>query len=184
VLRIRLQFDAPPVLDQEFGNLDFYWTHIMTTNYAVRNGVRESCKGSDVPSPELNRFLKSSGEPTYVNSTGHTNPSAGWRWWYFPKDCVWSIPKDMNMAIVDTVTEVLGDQQAIMGLNQGVMGSHHLRVLFQEGNITFNSLNERMGGLATAMTTVVRTNGGAGNLTNYPEEAIGTVWNNTTCMYI
>jgi hypothetical protein len=66
-----------------------------------------------------------------------------------------------------------------------VYGSAHLRVLHETGNITFDSVNQRIQGLATAMTTIVRTYGGGARFdTNHPEYAIGTVWRNTTCMYI
>jgi hypothetical protein len=88
------------------------------------------------------------------------------------------------MTMVDTLTEVFNDQNVTMGFNGGVKGSAHLCVLFQDGNITFNSVNARIKGLATSMTTVIRTNGGYGNLTNTPENAKGTLWINTTCVYI
>jgi hypothetical protein len=51
--------------------------------------------------------------------------------------------------------------------------------------MSFESVNERIQSLATAMTAIIRTSGGDANTTNTLEErTIGTVWNNTTCMYI
>ncbi|KAI8941649.1 hypothetical protein NX059_002862 [Plenodomus lindquistii] len=179
------QFDQPPVIDGDFVNLRWSWGHMMTTKFTIRNGLRESCEGSSSPAPKLTKFLKRSDDRTYVNSTGHTNPSVGWKWWHFPTHCVWSIYRFSDLAMIETITEVFGNQNASMGRKMGVWGSAHLRVLFQDGNMTLNSVDERIQSLATAMTTIIRTNGGLGNTTNNPrEEAIGTVWNNTTCMYI
>ncbi|OAL00874.1 hypothetical protein IQ06DRAFT_134391 [Phaeosphaeriaceae sp. SRC1lsM3a] len=188
--RIAFQFRKPRINDEDFGNLIFSWDHRMTTSYTIRNGVRESCEGSDTPTPGLTRFLKLSDDATYVNLTGHTNPSAGWKWWYFPKDCDWSVRKSSKTAMVDTLTEVFDKQEASMGYIGGVFGSAHLRVLFQDGNITVKSVDERIKGLATAMTTVIRTSaetiiGRDGNvLLEASENATGIVWNNTTCIYI
>jgi hypothetical protein len=94
------------------------------------------------------------------------------------------------MEVVETLTEVFDEQEAIMGWNGGVSGSAHLRVLFQNGNITVENVDERIKGLATAMTIVVRTNAlpaiGRDGIVEIeaPENAIRTVWNNTTCIYI
>jgi hypothetical protein len=188
--RIRPQFSEPTINDQDLNSLVLTWDHRMTTSYAIRNGVRESCEGSDTPAPGLTQFLKLSDDTTYVNLTGHTNPSAGWKWWYFPKDCDWFMGTFSNRAMVETLTEVFDEQEAIMGWNGGVSGSAHLRVLFQNGNITVENVDERIKGLATAMTTVVRTNAlpaiGRDGIVEIeaPENAIRTVWNNTTCIYI
>jgi hypothetical protein len=182
--RIGAQFDVPPRGDGEFRNQVFNWSHRMTTNSMIRNGTRESCEGSENPASGLTRFMKSSDEATYVNKTGHTNPSAGWKWWYFPKRCDWALSSFSTAAMKDTLKEVFHNQNVSTGYHGGASGSTHLRVLFQEGNITFNTVDQRIRHLATSMTTIIRTNGGAGNFTDDPENAIGTVWNNTTCMYI
>jgi hypothetical protein len=181
--KIALQFDEPSVRDQEIDSATWR-SHRMITDYTIKNGIRGSCQGSDTPAPGLNRFMKSSDNPTYVNSTGHTNPSVGWKWWYFPKDCDWSVSERASSAIVGTLAEVFSNQTLNQTRQGGVYGSAHLRVLHETRNITSNSVNKRIQGLATAMTTIVRTYGGGGFDTNHPEYAIGTVWRNTTCMYI
>jgi hypothetical protein len=186
--RIRLQFNEPAVLDGDFLTLVNTWDHRMTTSYAIRNGVRESCEGSDTPAPGLTRFLKRSDSPTYVNLTGHTNPSAGWKWWYFPQDCDWFMSQSSNSAMVDSLTRVFDKQAAFYGYF-GTSGSAYLRVLYQGGNITVKSIDERIKGLAIAMTTIIRTNaitaqGEDGVVVQASENATGTVWKNTTCIYI
>jgi hypothetical protein len=186
---LSLQFRSPPVNDQDFNNLAFSFSHRTITNSTIQSGIRKSCEGSATPAPGLTRFLRSTDESTYVNLTGHVYPSPGWKWWYYPFDCAWSIRLGSTTAIANTLASVFGRDQfnrreALMGLNEGVEGSAPLVVMFQDGNITFDSINEHIRDLATAMTTVVQKNGGDGNVTNPPEDAIGTVWNNTTCMYI
>jgi hypothetical protein len=187
--RTAFQFSKPTIRDEDFDSI-VYWDHRMTTSYTIRNGVRESCEGSDSPAPGLTQFLKLSDDATYVNLTGHTNPSVGWKWWYFPKDCDWSMHRFSNKAMVDTLTEVFDKQQVVMGWHGGVSGSAHLRVLFQDRNITVKSVDERIKGLATAMTTVIRTSAIPAKgedgivIIEASENAIGTVWNNTTCIYV
>jgi hypothetical protein len=189
--RIHSQFSQPTINDKDFSSLVISWDHRMTTSYAVRNGVRESCEGSDTPAPGLTQFLKLSDDATYVNLTGHTNPSVGWKWWYFPKDCDWSMGRFSNMAMVDTLTEVFDKQEAFMGYMSGVSGSAPLRVLFEDRNITVKSVDERIKGLATTITTVIRTNNAMPAIgrdgivdTEASENVTGTVWHNTTCIYI
>jgi hypothetical protein len=84
------------------------------------------------------------------------------------------------------LNEVFGSQN-LDGLNawDGKMtGPAQLRVLFEDGNITFYSVNARMKDLATSMSTVFRTSGGDGNATSSSAYARGDVWITTTCMYI
>jgi hypothetical protein len=50
--------------------------------------------------------------------------------------------------------------------------------------MTFDSVNKQMENLATSMTTIVRTAGGDGTVPYIPDNANGTVWTTTTCMYI
>lgn len=92
--------------------------------------------------------------------------------------------KRASSAIIGSLAEVFGDQTLVQIRKGGLQGSAHLRVLHETGNITFESVDKRIQSLATSMTTIVRTYGGGGFDTNQPEYAIGTVWRNTTCMYI
>ncbi|RMZ68432.1 hypothetical protein GMOD_00008133 [Pyrenophora seminiperda CCB06] len=147
----------------------------MITDYTIKHGTRGSSQGSETPAPGLSRFMKSSDNSTHVNSTGHANPSVGWKWWYFPKDCDWSMSERASSAIVWTLDEGFNDQTLNQTRQGGVYGSAHLRVLHETGKITSNSDNKRIQGLATAMTTIVRTHGGGGFDMNHPEHAIGTV---------
>jgi hypothetical protein len=199
--KISAQFKDPPVPDAFFDEF-FFWTHMMTTNYTIRDGKRESCGGSDLPAFGLSRFMKHSDEPSYVNGTGYTNPSAGWKYWYFPEDCVWSLSLSSYFDLEDNLGDVFDDQNLMLdGRNDGVTGSVHLRVLFEQGNITHNSINERMRGLVTSITSIIRTNGvhsSVGSITGVsgfddPLEnltvgvsqiAKGKMWITTTCVYI
>jgi hypothetical protein len=67
-----------------------------------------------------------------------------------------------------------------MGERGGVKGPAHLRRLFKGGNITLDTVNEQMKDLATAMTSVIRTNGEEG----LPGYLKGEIWSNTTCVDI
>jgi hypothetical protein len=183
------QFKEPPVLDKDFSEKQAWYTHLMTTNYTVRDGIRVACEGAERSAPGLTKMMRSSNDATYANATGHTNPSAGWRWWYYPNDCVWSIHKFAYMAIRNSLIEVFDDKEVGMGRRTGVMGPVQLRVLFEDGNITLSTVNERMKNLTALMTSVVRTNGGNGwTPTPYtqpvPEISKGDVWINTTCVVI
>jgi hypothetical protein len=73
------QFKEPPILDKDFSEKQAWYTHMMTTNYTVRDGVRVACEGAERSAPGLNKMMRSSDNATYENATGHTNPSAGWR---------------------------------------------------------------------------------------------------------
>ena len=175
------QFAAPPVRDADLQREFLSWSHKMTTNYTIRNGIRESCNGSEGPSSNHIRFMKSTNDATYVNSTGQTSVSAGWRWWYYPQDCVWSIHAFSAMTISDTLRGIFSDQEVFMGPKSGVEASPQMRQIFLEGNMTFDTVNERIGSLATSMTAVIRANGGNGSETTL-ESAKGDIWIKTTCM--
>ena len=70
-----------------------------------------------------------------------------------------------------------------MGLIGGVEASAHLRQLYLDGNMTFDTVNERIGALATSMTAVIRSHGGDGSQT-FPQSTKGDVWVKTTCIII
>jgi hypothetical protein len=176
-------FNKPTVNDRDFNNFVFSYSHRATKDYTIWDGKRDSCEGSDSHAPGLTLALKSSNEPTYVNLTGHTNPSAGWKWWYYPEHCVWTISRFSTLAMTDTLNEIFNGQNVTAGTLAGESGSHHLRVLYQHSSMSLNSTNERIRGLATSMTTIFRTHGGL-NRSDSLERAIGTVWVNTTCVYI
>jgi hypothetical protein len=198
--KLPAQFKSPRVQDEFFDEF-YFWTFMMTTNYTIRDGKRESCAGSDSPAFGLSRFMKHSDEPSYVNGTGYTNPSAGWKYWYFPEDCVWSLSLDSYFDLKDNLGDVFDNQDLVLdGYDDGVTGSVHLRVLFEQGNITHNSINERMKGLVTSVTSIIRTNGipssvssitgvsglddPLDNLTvGVSQIAKGKMWITTTCVY-
>lgn len=185
---ISAQFNEPPVGDVDFSNTVFTWTHAMTTKYTIRNGIRESCEGSDRPSTGLFGFMKHSDESTYINGSGHTNPSAGWKWSYFPPDCVWLLNKFSETTISESLTATFDQKNLSMGFHEGTVGSVHLRVLFEEGNITFDSIERRIENLATLMTSVIRTHGIPVPLQvplqSSSSPADGQMWFNTTCAYV
>jgi hypothetical protein len=74
---IFIQFDKPPIFDRDLDSYASTWTYMMTTNDTIRDGKRKSCEGSDSPVSGLVGFMKHSDEPSYINNTGYTNPSAG-----------------------------------------------------------------------------------------------------------
>ncbi|KAH5306675.1 hypothetical protein HBI11_116710 [Parastagonospora nodorum] len=164
-------FRRPETADQDFNNIVFTFAHMMVTNHALRGGKRESCEGSNTPGTGLREFMKSSNEPTYVTLEGHTNPTSGWKWRYYPEDCIWT-------------RDILDGQNVTMTFKGGLGGSTHLRVLFEEGNVTYDSIDERFRGLATSMSAVMRTNGGSAYTRSLMEIARGTVWVNITCVSI
>lgn len=177
------QFMVPPVPDADLQQELNWWSYKMTTNVKIRNGIPESCEGSESPAPNHARFMKRSDDPTYLNSAGHVSKSVGWKWWYYPRDCIWSIHKFPVMTMYETLTSVFDTQKATKGLAGGVQASAHMRQLFLDGNMTFDTVNERIGALATSMTAVIRTHDGDG-IHAPPESAKGDVWTKTTCIYI
>lgn len=194
------QFENPNVTDGNFNNLGFMYSHRAVSVYTMRNGTKVACESSDIKGPGLVIALESSDDPTYVNLTGHTNPSAGWKWSYYPDDCVWTIVRFCISSMQDTLNGVFQDQNVSMGLNRGLFGSPHLSVLFSNGNMNFDSVNQSFNNLATSMSTIFRTHGGLVNTTAFVEKpsgldqattplaiserGFGTVWVNTTCVYI
>jgi hypothetical protein len=89
------------------------------------------------------------------------------------------------VSIRDTLTEVFDNQILTSGRRSGQSGSTHLQILFEDGNMTFDSVNQRIEGLAKSMTSVLRTDGGFTNTTDpYLQYSSGTLWINTTCVYI
>lgn len=179
------QFPQPPVEDYNLSSIVISWRYRTATNYTIRNGIRESCEGSATNASGLVMFPKSSDEPNFVNSTGHTNPSAGWKWWFYPSDCIWSLHKVSRVTIEETLAEIFDHQNVTLGRRGGAAsGSAHLQVLWNAGNMTLHSIDQKMEDLATQMTTVIRTNGGDGNLKNASDNAEGIIWTNTTCVYV
>ncbi|KAF2852516.1 hypothetical protein T440DRAFT_420379, partial [Plenodomus tracheiphilus IPT5] len=181
---IRSQFPYHlSVRDDDFGSELFSWPAKMATNYTIRNGRREPCEGSENPATDHIKFMKPILDSTYINSTNETSTSAWWKWWYYPKDCLWSMHRFSMMAMIDTLAGIFDDQEAIMGNRQGVEASPQMRQIYLDGNMTFATVNERIEHLATSMTSVIRVNGGYGNITS-PDSAKGDVWIKTTCMSI
>ncbi|RYN95147.1 hypothetical protein AA0120_g3987 [Alternaria tenuissima] len=178
--------DIPDTLkDPDIRNFVFSWSHRTAKNHTIRNGTRELCKGSESSAYGLVEVPELSDEPTYVDLTGQRHPSAGWRWMYYPEDCVWTIYRFSMESITETMTKIFNNQSLVSGRKGGVSGSTHLHILFKEGNITFDSVNQRIEGLARSMTSVFRTDGGFTNTTDpYLQYSSGTLWVNTTCMYI
>jgi hypothetical protein len=56
------------------------------------------------------------------------------------------------MAIRNSFAEVFDDKEAGMGRRIGVMGPVQLRVLFEDGNMTLSTVNERVKNLTALMT--------------------------------
>jgi hypothetical protein len=185
------QFKEPSIDRQDWNYTEKQseYSHLMTTDYAMRDGTRVTCEGSDTPAPGLTLVMKSSNESTYVNVTGSTNPSAGWKWWYYPNECVWSIHVRADLTIGKSLSDVFNAKKVGMGMGIDPTGSVQVRVLYEEGNITFSTVDKRIKNLAAAMTTVVRTHGGNYWTTNHltqsvPEISKGKVWVNTTCVAV
>lgn len=182
---ILTQFPQPPVGDYMLSSMAFSWPYRIATSYTIRNGIRESCEGSATNASGLIMFPKSSDEPTFVNATGQTNPSAGWKWWFYPEDCIWSVHV-ASLKTIATTLNGLFDDEAVGAGRRGApaSGSPQLQVLYNNNNMTFDSVDQRMKDLATQMTTIVRTNGGDGTFKNVSDNAEGIIWTNTTCVYI
>lgn len=178
--------DIPNTLhDEDIRNFVFLWSHRTAKNHTIRDGTLVLCKGSKSGAHGLVEVPELSDEPTYVNLTRQRNPSAGWRWMYYPEDCVWSIYRFCMESITETVTKVLNNQSLVSGRRGGVSGSTHVHILFKDRNITFDSVNQRIKCLAKSTTSVFRTDGRFANTTDpYLQYSSGTLWVNTTCMYI
>lgn len=104
------QFQEPPVNDDDLQYELAWWSYRMTTNNTIRNGVHESCEGAEKAVPDYVRFMKTSDDPTYLNSTGHIVKSTGCKWWYYPRDCIWSIHKYAIMSILSNLWICLADR--------------------------------------------------------------------------
>jgi len=128
--------------------------------------------------------MKSSNETTYVTLQGDVKASSGWKWWYYPEDCIWTVSRFAMIANRQTLSEMLDGQNVTMTFKGGLGGSTHLRVSFQEGNVTYDIIDRCFQGLATSMSAVMRTSGGSAYTRSLTENAKGTVWINTTCVSI
>jgi hypothetical protein len=167
--------------DVEYDSLQPSWFARMVTERTFRDGIEESCTGSENPGPGLIKLMKRTGDPTTANFTDPSSVGATWRWWYFPEDCVWSMHNFSPQGMAGTFQEIFEEKTLNMGaLRSGVEGPAHLRRLFKGGNITLDTVNEQTKDLAIAMTSVIRTNGEEG-LSGYLK---GEVWSNTTCVDI
>jgi hypothetical protein len=192
---ISTQFEQPPVRDQDLDEYKSTWTYMTTTNATIRDGKWESCEGSESSAFGLPGIMKHSDEPSYVNRTGYTNPSAGWKWWYFSEDCVWFVDGTSSTVMKDTLRGIFDGQN--LTKDYGIKGSIHLLVLFEEGKITHDSIDKRMESLATSMTSNIRNNGAlssrgstyttqthAASPDMLSQPAKGKMWVTTTCVYI
>ncbi|USP79036.1 hypothetical protein yc1106_06310 [Curvularia clavata] len=185
------QFPDPPNSDYNLtSSIAVGWSHGITTDYTIRNGKREACEGSDSDGPGMFSFMQHSDDATYVNGTGFTQPSAGWKWSYFPMDCVWLVNRFAYLTITESLDTIFDKKNLTTGYHGGsISGPVHLQVLFEGGNITVSTIDKRMSNLATAMTSIVRTNP---DPPDYPVKrpdwmpynAEGEMWVNTTCVYV
>jgi hypothetical protein len=175
------QFSTGSSDDVEYSTLMPWWFSKMVTERTFRDGIEESCTGSENAGPGLIKLMKSIGDPTKANSSDPASVDATWKWWYFPEDCVWSMHEFSVRGMESTFQEIFEDKTLNMGARRiGLEGPAHLRRLFKGGNITLDTVNEQMRDLTTAMTSVIRTNGEEG----LPGYLKGEVWGNTTCVDI
>ena len=125
-----------PIIDEGFYNPVSTWSHQTISNQTLRDGKPASCDGSATPGPGLEKFPKHSNKSTYTNSTGHTNPSSGWQWWYYPEDCIWSLYIVSEAAISNTLNQVFQNKDIGIGMRNGSLtssiGSQHLRMLHDD----------------------------------------------------
>jgi hypothetical protein len=166
--------------DVEYDSLSPYWYLRMVTERTFRNGIEESCTGSENPGPGLIKLMKKTEDPTTANLTDPASVHATWKWRYFPEDCVWTMHLFSVQGMGTTFTEIFDDKKLAMGQRGGVDGPAQLRRLFKGGNITLDTVDKQMKDLAIAMTSVIRTNGQEGP-SGYLK---GEVWSNTTCVNI
>jgi hypothetical protein len=174
------QFSTGFSNDVEYNTLMSWWFSQMVTERTFRDGIEESCVGSENPGPGLVKSMKSIGDPTTANTSDPASVDATWKWWYFPEDCVWSMHSFSVKGMAATFQEIFDKKELQMGLRGGVEGPAQLRRLFKGANITLDTINKQMEDLTTAMTSVIRTNGVEGP-SGYLK---GEVWSNTTCVDI
>ncbi|OAL49028.1 hypothetical protein IQ07DRAFT_511955 [Pyrenochaeta sp. DS3sAY3a] len=174
---------------------DWYtqWRYATATKNTLRNGLRVPCEGSSSTAAGLTPFLITSGDPDFASNLGL---STGSKWWYYPEDCVWRMSSyafwGMRGALVAMFEDRNITQIVVPGADQQrypFQGPALLKSLYEDGNMTFHSVDQRMKGLATSISTVIRTSDqhtdtrwNITRLTFAP--ATGIVWNTTTCVYI
>lgn len=180
------------VSDAELTEWEWKWMFATVTKDTLRNGLRVPCEGSSSPAVGLTPFPIMSEDPSLP---GHIDPTSEWKWWYYPEDCVWTMSDYAVWGMRRFLNSAFENQNVTQTYYPDIQdpgpfeGPVFLKYFFEEGNISFHSVDQRMKSLATAMSTVIRTSDRQPNsrwnrtrLTFAP--ATGIVWNTTTCVYI
>ena len=159
----------------------FWYTHSMSTNYTLRNGIRESCEGSEKPQPGYRLFFKTANDSVISDPEHNTTERLGWQWWYYPPDCVWTMNRLTTYSIIYAWDTLFDGQTLNQSRRGGMFGSVLLRRLFSGGNMTLQSVEDIMSNLTTSMTAAIRSQE---NGEKSPWTLQGDMWVTTTCMYI
>ncbi|KAJ8109669.1 hypothetical protein OPT61_g7293 [Boeremia exigua] len=168
------------------------FVHRMTTNHTIRNGVEESCAGSQQPSPGLIKFYKVTSDFTQPEDLYRNRTSV---LWYYPPDCMWSLGRGATRGIQSYFESIFSDQKLSFLFSPVpiLQGNMYLRALWQpdnrpfrlmndllEGSISFESADHALANMTKAMTVYMRTHGEEGPA-GY---ARGQLWTTTTCVYV
>lgn len=183
---LHAQFEEPKGSVKNYNEVALWISHKMTTNYTIRNGKRESCAGSEQPQPGFVKFFKKADSTVVSDPELNPTEKLGWRWWYYPEDCVWSVHQFSITSMYDTFTDMFDGQEFVKTYTGGTIGTIHMHRLWGDGSQPFGTADGLMKNLTDSMTTVVRTNwkNESGSPLEAPNMIKGEMWVTTTCMYI
>jgi hypothetical protein len=152
------------------------------TTHTIRDGSQVKCERQEKAAPGYEAVAQANIDAAPEFSGSY--PDEDSRVWYLPSDCVWQMRQETIYSMHTYLDQLFGNK----GLADAIKitnGTMHLRQLYQEGNMTLETVDELMTNLTTSMTTIVR-NFGSDNSSGIPDAgpATGTMWYTTTCIRI
>jgi hypothetical protein len=159
------------------------------TASTIQDGSQIMCEPRESPAPGYEPIAQGN----IVTTAGQIVTTAGQivefgavndtRVWYVPQDCVWQYQLESLIGFHAYLSQIF-DGQWLGSTIKYFKGSIHLRQLYQDGNITMDTVDEVFGNIARSMTNVIRTYG-VTNYTGVPDAgpARGTMWFTSTCVH-
>jgi hypothetical protein len=134
----------------------------LATKDTLRNGNWEPCIARKDPHPGFTQVANGNIDATSNHSVWEDiNDNDKEAWWY-PDDCVWSMGRAASVGITRYLEEIFSNQKQLWRTTGPIGGTVHLRQLYDDGQISLQSIQEVMNRLTTSMTAVIRSHGSEG----------------------
>jgi hypothetical protein len=152
----------------------------LATKNTLRHGKWEPCFARKESHPGFTRVASGNIDTTSNHSRWEDIDDKDKEAWWYPEDCVWSMGRAASVGVTRYLEEIFSNQKQLWRNTGPIGGTVHLRQLYDEGDISLQSIQEVMDRLTTSMTAVIRTHGSEGESWHVH----GDVQVSTTCVKV